>query len=92
MFSARRTNEDKHLVNVLRETARFLKDGKLIDIAALSRVIESQRAQRPQMCATLTDMIQAAQQDATRGNRDSALEHFRGRLNWPRTHRGQKGC
>jgi hypothetical protein len=77
MMSAKRTNKDMELANSLREAGRCCMDGKPIDIAALSVLIEAHRDQWPQMCATLTDLIQAASDDTARGDRVSALNQFR---------------
>ena len=77
MMLAKRTDKDISLANSLREAGRRFMEGKPIDIAALFRLIEAHRDQWPQMCARLTNLIQAAQHDATQGNRDSALEYFR---------------
>ena len=77
MMSVKRTNKDIGLANSLREVGRAFMDGKPIDIAALSRLIEAHRDQSPQMCATLTDLIQTASDDTARGDRASALRHFR---------------
>ena len=77
MMLAKRTDKDISLANSLREAGRRFMEGKPIDIAALFRLIEAHRDQFPQMCAKLADLIQAAQHDATQGNRNSALEYFR---------------
>jgi hypothetical protein len=73
----KRTDKDIGLANSLREAGRRFMEGKPIDIAALSRLIEPYRDQWPQMCARLTDLIKSAEEEATRGNRDSALKYLR---------------
>ena len=77
MMSVKRTNKDIGLANSLRDVGRRFMDGKPIDIAGLSRLIDAHRDEWPQMCATLTDLIQAASDDTARGDRVSALRHFR---------------
>lgn len=77
MTPQRGTMRTKGLAEVLRETGRRFQDGKPIDIAMLRQSIEARRGRRPAMCSTLTELIQAAQDDTERGNRDSALKHFR---------------
>ena len=44
-------------------------------------MIEERRAQRPRMCATLTDLLQAIQDEVGHGNRGAALKHFRAAIN-----------
>jgi hypothetical protein len=56
---------------------RHFQDGRPIDIAELSRLIEARRAQQPQMGAEITDLVQAIRDEMTAANRDSALRHFR---------------
>jgi hypothetical protein len=74
---AQSTNADIDLTNALREAARRFQGRKPIDAAALSRLIEARRGEQPLRCAILNDLIQAAQDDTSRGDRESALKHFR---------------
>ena len=77
VMPARKTNEHKGLVCLLRQAGRNFQAGKPIDIAMLRRSIEAWRKQRPAVCATLTDLIQEGEEVTTRGDRLSALNHFR---------------
>jgi hypothetical protein len=65
------------LADALRQTGRHFQAGEPINIDVLSGLIEEQRAQQPQMCATLTDLLQAIQDETRCGNRGTALKHFR---------------
>jgi len=69
--------KEKSLADEFRQTGRHFLAGKPIDISVLSAMIEKQRAQRPRMCTTLTDLLQAIQDEAGRGDRGAALRHFR---------------
>jgi hypothetical protein len=67
----------KSLADAFRQTGRYFQAGKPIDIGVLSGFIEEQRSQCPRLCATLTDLLQAIQDEAGRGDRGAALKHFR---------------
>ena len=74
---AKRTAEDLLLTRTLRATGRRFEAGKPVDLAGLRKSIEVLRDQRPHMFATLMDLIQAAEDEIVRGERDAALKHFR---------------
>ena len=67
----------KSLADAFRQTGRHFRAGRPIDINVLTGLIEEKRAQRPRLCATLTDLLQAIQNEAGRGDRGAALKHFR---------------
>jgi hypothetical protein len=76
LTDVRETINKLGLLNALRKAGRRIRDGKSVDSVTLLKLIKALREHSPQICATLTDLIQAAQDEATRGDWFSALEHF----------------
>ena len=74
---AKRINADIKLTSALRGAGRLFQAGRAVDIAALRQSIDALRERRPAMCAALTDLIDAAEENATLGDRAAALMHFR---------------
>ena len=76
-MDARKRINKLGLANALRKAGRQVRDGKSVDFVTLLKLIKALREHWPEMCATLTDLIEAAQDEAARGDWFPALEHFR---------------
>ena len=72
-----RKSKKNGLASALRLAGRSIEAGRPIDVAALSALIAPWSEKRPMDGVRLQAFLDAAQADAAREDRNSAIKHFR---------------